>query len=150
MNPMMAAIKKKRGGMQESDMSGVDESTAQPTQGAGLHEFVAGLNDAQKAQLKGMLDKSSKAVTEIQKGGPSSKEQAMIAEASSEENMRNAAIDESDELEMNAGGEDKSDEIAMSMLDHKAKTGNPDVKPLNLGDRMKMSLAQKLKSKGKL
>ncbi len=140
MDPMMMAIKKKRGSsVHTEDYSDPREEMSQPSaSGGGLHEFVAGLNDQEKMQLKSILDKSNNSSAEITKGGPSSNEQQKIAEKSSEED------------DMNEISEDEHDDIGMSMLDHKSKMDQPGTQPRNLGERVRMDIASKLKHKGKL
>ncbi len=149
MNPMMAAIRKKKGmlgGDHESmghEAQHASDPHSGPKAGAGLHEFVAGLNDQQKGELKTILDKGSNGAQEIAKGGPSSHEKQMIGKEAAAENESNA-------LEQAEHDPQDSDEIAMSMLDHNSKNAAPDQKPRNLGERMKFDLASKLKQKGKL
>ncbi len=148
MNPMMAAIKKKKGMLGDHSMGHESQHVDDPAAsgaGHGLHEFVAGLNDQQKNDLKSILDKSGKGAQEIAKGGPSSHEKEMISKEAQSENETN----QMEQAEHQQPGGD-SDDIAMSMLDHNSKNVEPGQKPRNLGERMKFSLAEKLKQKGKL
>ncbi len=154
MNPMMAAIRKKKGMLNDDHSSMGHESqhvsdphaAAQSQSGAShLHEFVAGLNDKEKGALKTILDKSGNAAQEIAKGGPSSHEKQLISQEAQSENETN----DMEEAEHQQPGGD-SDDLAMSMLDHNSKNVEPGQKPRNLGERMKFDLAAKLKSKGKL
>lgn len=153
MNPMMAAIKKKKGMMGDHDMGhdglhATDDPHMSKPSAAGhgkLHEFVAGLNDNEKGQLKTLLDKSAQGAQEIAKGGPSSHEKQLISQEASAEGETNAM----EQSEHDQPGGD-SDDIAMSMLDHNSKNVQPGQKPRNLGERMKFDLASKLKTKGKL
>ena len=154
MDPMMAAIKKKRAGMVgDHDMGHDAQHVDDPHMnkppaghGSGLHEFVAGLNDQQKSDLKSILDKSGSGASEIQKGGPSTHEKQLIAKEAQAENESN----QMEQAEHEQGPDYDEDEIASSMLDHNSKNAAPGQKPRNLGERMRFGLASKLKTKGKI
>lgn len=152
MNPMMAAINKRKssGGLMgdhgATHPSAVDHGDGQ---GKDLHGLVASLSDHEKQALKGILDKDVNGGMDVAKGNPSKQEHQKIAQASQEENETNAA--EAAEQDPRLGvGEEQSDEIAKSMLDSRHMRGMATEKPRNLGERMKQSLASKLKSKGKI
>ncbi len=151
MNPMMAAIKKKKGMMGDHDMGheGLhdDAHMSHPSASGGgkIHEFVAGLNDQEKGQLKSLLDKASQGAQDVAKGGASTHEKQLIAQEAQSENETNS-MEQAEHAQ--PGGD--SDDIAMSMLDHNSKHAAPGQKPRNLGERMKFDLASKLKTKGKL
>ena len=81
----------------------------------------------------------------IAKGGASSDEQAKIQDAISKENNE-SSLEESQEQSFG----DHEDDIAKSMLDSRHLGGNPPTNPRNLGERMKINLASKLKAKGKI
>jgi hypothetical protein len=148
---LMAAIKKrKEQGTKMGDH--VDMSHAsQHTDDADkdLHGIVASLSDDQKGKLKGILDNHMADSMGIAKGNPSSEEQGHIADAAKAESQTNSLMDQD-------GGDghispDQSDEIAKSMLDSRHLGENPPTgKPRNLGERMKMSVMNKLKTKGKI
>jgi hypothetical protein len=158
MNPMFAAIKKRRGGglMGDHEAShqsqhAMDNDIGQAMEsgdGKDLHGLVASLSDGEKQKLKSLLDGHKP--NGIEKGEPSSDERGKIAERAKEEDAMHAMEDASAIHDDGDEGVD-SDSIAASMIDHKAKSAiESGAKPRNLGERMKMGLAQKLKSKGKL
>lgn len=154
MDPMHAAIKKRRGLIGDHQSMShpsqhVDEQPAdQPQGGKDLHGIVASLNDSEKSQLKNIL--SGDNTQAIQKGGPSSEERGKIAQESSKQNQMQDMEDMSDDRG-NAVDPIDSDEIAKSMLDSRHMGSNaPTGKPRNLGERMKMGIASKLKAKGKI
>lgn len=157
MNPMMDAIKKKKAGLVSSSHEGTHLNTTEHPDSKGpdashLHQLVAGLSDGEKSQLKTILDKSDsagKTAMDIQKGGPSTHEKQAIQAQSQKDDQMNAMDDEQNEHMDDPSGQ-SSDDIGMSMLDHKSKTGDPAIQPRNLGERVKMGIAQKLKAKGKL
>ncbi len=147
MDPMHAAIRKRKSGGMLGDHQASHESVhADVGDGKDLHGLVAGLSDHEKGRLQEILSKD--ASQGIAQGNPSTEEKGKIAQASAEENQENA-LEESQE----ASGQlppDESDEIAKSMLDSRNLRGTASDKPRNLGERMKMSLANKLKAKGKI
>lgn len=160
MNPMMAAIKKRKGyGSEPGDHSAghtpqhtdVGAPSDQPQDGAGkLQAIVESLKPHEHEQLKSLLDQAKPDRSQqIAKGAPSTKEQGKIAEAASQENAQNAMEEHEDD-----GGsgvpEHVHDEIGMSMLDSRHKNGMATEKPRNLGDRVKQGIASKLKAKGKI
>lgn len=155
MNPMMAAIKKRKAGGQavmgdHQDMSHYSEHAEDKSADQkDLHGFVSSLSDDEKSKLKSLLDKD--ASSEIQKGGPSTNEKSLIQSAIKQEDQSNAL--EQQDLEdrhPDAGvSEEQSDEIGKSMLERKHMSGDVG-KPRNLGERARMAIANKLKAKGKI
>ncbi len=154
MNPMMAAIRKRKSGgdglmgdHSASHSSSVDNGDGQ---GKDLHGLVASLSPNEKESLKVILAKDHGMDAQaIAKGAPSAEEHAKIAQASARESQANA-LDEAQEAEDPGIGEDQSDEIGKSMLDSRHLRGMANDKPKNLGDRVKQSIAAKLKAKGKI
>ncbi len=154
MNPMMAAIKKRKSG--DGGMMG-DHGATHPSaidhgdgEGKDLHGLVASLSDHEKSSLKTILDKDqSSNGMDIAKGNPSKQEHQKIAQASAQEDQENA-LEEASESPSQEIGEEQSDDIAKSMLDSRHMRGMATEKPRNLGERMKQSIAAKLKSKGKI
>lgn len=152
MDPMHAAIKKRKGGLIDHGSSGQDEvmpaNSGHKPEVKDLHGLVASLNDHEKHQLKSILSNQDNSQS-IAKGGPSSDEKGKIGAAMNAENMENAAEEASETPHEEAM--EGSDEIAKSMLDSRHMGSNPPTgKPRNLGERMKMNLASKLKAKGKM
>lgn len=155
MDPMYSAIKKKRGLIGDHQGSGHmsqhvsdDTNKSQDHGSKDLHGLVASLSDSEKHQLKGMLNSDN--TQAIMKGGPSSDEKGKIAQESSKQDRENDMEQMSDD-HGNAVDPVDSDEIAKSMLDSRHMGSNaPTGKPRNLGERMKMGLASKLKAKGKI
>ncbi len=153
MNPMMAAIKKRKAGglAVEGDHQDMGHDSAHSDdKQKDLHGLVASLSDGEKHKLKSILSNDSGDKSQaIAKGGPSSQEDAKVKSAIDDENNE-TALQEREEQAPGAPGHD-SDDIALSMLDSRHLGGNPpEGKPRNLGERMKMSLAAKLKGKGKI
>ncbi len=148
MNPMHAAIRSKRmsghsAPMSESEMAPQSAPAHGPgahdEPGKDLHGFVASLSGHEKMQLKGILDQGAKP-NAIASGEPSSEEQGKIQQMASNQDQGGLSLPE-----------DESDEIGKSMLDSRFKNGSMDGKqPRNLGERVKMAIAGKLKSKGKI
>lgn len=151
MDAMYSAIKKKRGLIGDHQGSGhmsqhVEDDTNKDDQGGGkdLHGLVASLSDSEKHQLKGILNTDN--TQSIMKGGASSDEKGKIAQESSKQDQMNEMADQADPMQSA-----DSDEIAKSMLDSRHMGSNaPTGKPRNLGERMKMGIASKLKAKGKI
>lgn len=115
-----------------------------------LHGFVAGLSHEDKGKLKQILAQhSSDKSMQIAKGGSSSEEDAKVSDAMAKEKQMEM-LEDSNMAQSPGIGEDESDDIAKSMLDSRHMRGMATEKPRNLGDRMKQSLASKLKSKGKI
>ncbi len=148
MNPMMAAIKKRKagGGAQEGDHQDMGHGSLHADdKQKDLHGLVASLSPDEKHSLKTILN-SDKGSQEIAKGGASTEEKGKIQAAMDEENSE-SALEEQNEQQPGQS----SDDIALSMLDSRHTGANPPTeKPRNLGERMKMSLASKLKGKGKI
>ena len=155
MNPMMAAIKKRKSAGQavmgdHQDMSHYSEHAEDKTDDQkDLHGLVASLNDEEKSKLKSILDKD--ASSEIQKGGPSTNEKSQIQAAIKQEDQSNALEQQDTEDRYPGSGvsEEQSDEIGKSMLERKHMSGDVG-KPRNLGERARMAIASKLKAKGKI
>ncbi len=163
MNPMFAAIKKRKAGgaaimgdhqdVSHQAQHADDPSTESPhedkSEGKDLHGLVASLSETEKGHLKTILAKDSGSAAQgISKGGASSDEKGKIAEQISKEDETNAA--EAAEDNDGAAGHAGSDTIGASMLDSRFKGGGGEMKPRNLNDRMQMGIAAKLKAKGKL
>ncbi len=148
---MLSALKKKKQGqavegdhqdMVHSDVHSDDKSKD-------MHSLVKSLDEGQKSTLKTLLQADAADTSKIAKGGPSTEEKGHIQDAITKENGTNQ-LEESQEDSSGSAVHD-SDDIAKSMLDSKHLGDNPPVgKPRNLGERMKMSLAAKLKGKGKI
>ena len=146
---MLAALKNKKAGMAKmgdhQDMSHGSEHAEDADKD--LHGMVASLNDTQKTKIKGILDSHMDKSMQITKGGSSSEEDGHVKTAMDKENGE-TALEEKQEQDT---GNIDSDDLAKSMLDSKHLNGSaPATPPRNLGERMKMSLAAKLKGKGKL
>ncbi len=62
---------------------------------------------------------------------------------------KEADLEEQDEHDAGMSS-NESDDIAKSMLDSRSTGANPITQPRNLGERMRMNLASKLKGKGKI
>jgi len=103
-----------------------------------LKGLVSALSDDQKQELMGLLsgdESGGSDVSEIAKGAPSDQERSKIDAKMSEEPSE----------------EDESDEIGMSMLSSADMAQAGVERPSrSLGDRVRMNMASKLKSKGKL
>lgn len=150
---MIAALKKRKSG--GDGMMGDHQDMGHPSQHAAegdkdLPGFVASLSEHEKHSLKQMLDKNPSSALNIAKGEPSKEEQAKIEQQSAKD-----MNEEMQELEaMPAKGsvpENESDEIGKSMLDSRHMRGMAvNDKPRNLGERVKQSIAAKLKAKGKI
>lgn len=136
MNSMLSAIRQRRGGAPGKEE--MNEPAAEMSEGGAapdLEALVASLSAEQKQALLGMLMESAEESSEgIVKGAPGSGEKAEVAERAGSELS-----------------DDESDDIAMSMTDKGALTRSErGAKPLGLGDRAKMYMAQNLKNKGKM
>lgn len=149
---MIAAIQKKKAGTAKE---GDHQDMGHPSQHADdktkdLHGFVASLSEGDKHQLKGILAKDGGGKNEmaIAKGGASTEEQGKIQEAMAKGNQE-SDLEEKQEHDTGMSSND-SDDIAKSMLDSRSTGSNPITQPRNLGERMRMGLASKLKSKGKI
>lgn len=152
MNPMMAAIQKRKSGESLMGDHSASHMSEHADVGAGkdLHGMVASLSPHEKEALRGILDKDKGAGgMDISKGLPSKEEHAKIAQASAKEDNQNM-LEESQETPSAEMSEDQSDDIAKSMLDSRHMRGMATEKPRNLGERMKQHLASKLKAKGKI
>ncbi len=151
---MIAAIKKRKAGGLEAqgdhqDMTHGSEHADDKQKD--LHGFVASLSEGDKHQLKGILAKDSgagKNEQHIAKGGASTEEQGKISEAMAKGNQE-SDLEEKEEND-NGISSNQSDDIAKSMLDSRSMGANPITQPRNLSERMKMHVASKLKSKGKI
>ena len=153
---LMAAIKKrKEQGTKmgdHMDMSHASEHTDDADKD--LHGIAQSLDDGQKSKLHSILSTQLNGKGNIAKGDPSSEEQGHIADAANEENKENklmSAQDENSNDEHSVISDVDSDAIGKSMLDSRHLGGNPPTgKPRNLGERMKMTVMNKLKAKGKI
>ena len=150
---MIAAIQKKKAGTAKEgdhqDMGHPSEHADDKTKD--LHGFVASLSEGDKHQLKGILAKdggAGKNEQHIAKGGASTEEQGKIQEAMAKGNQE-SDLEEKEEHDGGMSAHD-SDDIAKSMLDSRSMGSNPITQPRNLGERMRMNVASKLKSKGKI
>ena len=150
---MIAAIQKKKAGTAKEgdhqDMGHPSEHADDKTKD--LHGFVAGLSEGDKHQLRGILAKdgsAGKTETAIAKGGSSTEEQGKIKEAMDKGN-KESSLEETEEHDTGMSSDD-SDSIAKSMLDSRSMGSDPITQPRNLSERMKMHVASKLKSKGKI
>ncbi len=149
MSAMLAALKNKRAGQAKmgdhQDMAHGSEHADDADKD--LHGLVASLDDGQKTKLKSILASHGDKSTQIAKGGSSSEEDGKVKDAMDKENAETGL---QEKQEQDLGGAD-SDDLAKSMLDTKHLNGStPSGPPRNLGERMKMSLAAKLKGKGKI
>lgn len=144
MSAMIDAIKKRRG-LGGGHPHGGHEGQSEEGGGADLHALIAGLSHEEKSNLQQILSEDMGNASEITKGAPSSEEHKKIGEAIGKENEMNAAEEGEEEIE-NAD----SDAIGKSMLDSRDMGSNPITEPRNLGERMRMSVTNKLKAKGKL
>lgn len=146
MDSMLGAIKARRQGQGSPQMM----SEEQPMMGAKpegqeseMQGLVAKLSPEQKEHLLELLTQESADGQGLEKGEPSSAEKAEVAAKASE--------DQGSEAEGSEISADESDDIAMSMVDSRAKQmADGQGQPRNLSERAKMSMAQKLKSKGKM
>ena len=152
MNPMMAAIKKRKMGNQSlegdhQDMTHHSSHTEDADNASHLHDFVSNLSHSEKQSLKAILEKDKGSGEQITKGNPSSEEKGKIAEAMQHENAETDMEQQED-----AGvSPDEHDEIGKSMLDSRYLGSNPPShQPRNLGERVKMDIHKKLKEKGKV
>lgn len=149
---MMAAIMKRKhhgdksmGDHHTSHMSAADAGDGQ---GKDLHGLVASLNPHEKQSLIAILEQDNgHDAMAIAKGAPSKEEHGKIAQASAKEQSQNTAEEASEPGEI---GEAQSDDIGKSMLDSRHIRGMATEKPRNLGDRVKQTIASKLKAKGKI
>lgn len=148
MNAMLSAIKKKRGAGDHAptheNMESMSHDSKEGHDGSkDMMSLVASLSDKEKYDLKCVLDgHMASDDKKIAQGAPSSEEKMKVSEQMNKQN---------EELEEGPGlGEDESDDIAKSMLDSRHMRGMATEKPRNLGERMKQSLASKLKMKGKI
>lgn len=142
MNGMLAAIKNKRKGQEGDHQDMGHGSQHADDKEKDLHGFVESLNDHEKGKLKSILAQDGNAQG-IAQGDPSTEERGKIQDAMGKENQMNALEEQDEPVD--------SDAIGKSMLDSKYMGSNPPTdKPRNLGERVKMGIAAKLKSKGKI
>lgn len=145
MSAMMAAIKGRKGGMLGHEGLG-HQSQHGDDKEKDLHGFVAGLSEGDKHQLKSILANDAtggKNEQHIAKGGASTEEQSKIEGSMAEEN-KETGLEEEQEHGISGN---QSDDIAKSMLDSRSANIT---QPRNLSERVKMSLSNKLKGKGKI
>lgn len=139
MDPMLGALKARRKGTGLLDEESPKMAADMKDEGkSDLKEMVMSMSPEDKMALLQMLQSDMKAdPMAIQKGGQSPGEKMEIEMAMNEEGM-----DDDNESE---------DEIMESMISSADKTrAENGSKPRNLGERVKMNLASKLKSKGKV
>ncbi len=145
MNGLMSAIKNRRGGGMLNEESAGEEmemsaapKAPQQNEAQGLKALMGSLDDGQKQMLLKMLSADQKITTEpdaIQKGAKGPGETMELEEYVSE--------NEPEE------GHESEDEIMESMISSADRTRvDRGIEPRNLGERVKMSLANKLKKKG--
>jgi len=145
---MQSAIKGRRGSMlndmEENAHQLPDQKEQKPGGSADMQGLVQSLSDDQKSELMGILSQDMQPQKEvnavsIQQGEMGPGEEAELAEYSAEGEQEDAH-----------GGHESEDQIMESMISS-ADKGRVDqgAKPRNLGERVKMSLANKLKNKGK-
>lgn len=143
-DPLLDAVKKKRLG---SGMSLPEGHGEHEEGGKDLLGLVASLSPEERMKMKDILHASDNS-SDVEKGDPSSEEHGKINQAM----QREAQTDQAES--MNEPGQevsdDESDDIGASMLDSKYRNGPIEGKPRGLGDRVKNSIATKLKEKGKL
>ena len=148
---MLSALKNKKAGVaKEGDHQDMTHGSLHSDDAdKDLHGIASSLNDGEKAKLKGILDTHLDKSVQIAKGGSSSEEDGKVKSAMDKENQE---TDLQEQQENSSGSAiHDSDDIAKSMLDSKHLSDNPaPMKPRNLGERMKMTLAAKLKGKGKI
>jgi hypothetical protein len=150
---MLAALKNKRAGATKEgdhqDMTHGSEHSEDADKD--LHSLASSLTDGQKSKLKSILDTHLDKSMQIAKGGSSSEEDGKVKAAMGKENAETDLQEKQEQDEGNASGGVDSDDIAKSMLDSKHLNSSvPAAPPRNLGERMKQSLAAKLKGKGKI
>jgi hypothetical protein len=143
MNAMKDAIRAKRLGEEPKGLMSESLAVAkeEPEQeGKSLNDLVATLSDDDKKQLMLLLkqDMAPQGAKEIANGAPSSEEQMIV--------------DEKATIEGAEGDEDQTDEIGKSMLETRFKNqnANSNQAPRNLGERVQMSIRDRLKGKGKI
>lgn len=143
MDPMMSALKQKRGGLLNDGEENAHQMPEEKNSGGmDMKSLVGALSQDQKSQLLSLLvsgnDGGNKAhpgkapnISDIEQGGMSPGEQSDIEESLGD-------------------GHESEDQIAESMIasSDKNRAAGGD-KPRNLGERMKFGLANKLKNKGK-
>lgn len=154
---MMAALKKRKMEMgtkmgDHQDMS--HESGHTDDADKDMHSIAQSLDDGQKTKLHSILSTQLSGKGNIAKGDASTEEQGKIASAAAEENKESSLLSKDDENSNDEGpiaNNIDSDAIGKSMLDSRHLGENPPTgKPRNLGERMKMSVMNKLKAKGKI
>jgi hypothetical protein len=144
MSAMMDAIKQKRGGAPALAIEAAPTDDGGGDQNQDLKALVASLSDDQKSQLMDMLSQDAgdeTSASDIEKGAPSDEEHSKIAAKMADDSAEDDGDDDSSEM----------DEIGKSMLSSSdiAQAGNGR-QPRNLGERVRMNLAEKLKAKGKI
>lgn len=139
MDAMYSAIKGRRGGLLNDAEENAGQEMPQPApqkKDGDLKSLVSSLSDDQKMQLLGILMKDQgmgNTKVEIEKGGMGPGEEAELA----------------DESDLEGDEQESEEDIAESMLSSADKMrAAQGAKPRNLGERMKMNLASKLKKKG--
>lgn len=139
MDGMLSALKGRRGGLLGEEAAEA-QAAPQKQESAGLKGLVAALDEAQKAELLKILVKGQEAEGQAQEigegkaAGPG--EKLELEEYVSEYEPEDAHESEEELMESMVSSADKSRAAS-------------DTKPRNLGERMRIGLANKLKDKKK-
>lgn len=141
MDAMYSAIKGRRGGLlndHEENAHQMPEEQGAPKGGGDMQGLVESLSPEQKSQLLALL---------VQEQAPEGEAKPNDAAAIQKGEM---GPGEMAELDAEAGeGHESEEEIMESMISSADKSRvDQGAKPRNLGERVKMSLASKLKKKG--
>lgn len=136
---MLSAIKAKRGNSMADQNTVMNKSPDDQNQAGGMKSLIDSLDDNQKQELMALLSNEiAMKNNDVEKGAPTGNERQIIEKKASEEAEQEGEMPEQE-----------SDEIALSMIDRNSlKKAESNAKPLGLGDRARMAMAQKLKSKG--
>lgn len=148
MDPMMMALQKRKGLLGGDKQEAMVEEKAEAAPKKGMAGLVDALSEDQKQQLLAMLVKDQASgpaeagdTESIAKGAPGPGEMEALADEAEGEGIGMADLGE---------GHESEDEIAESMISSADKMrADKGVKPRNLGERVKVGLASKLKQKGK-
>lgn len=143
MDAMYSAIQKRRGGGLLEEESMVEDEAPAPGegQGGGLKGLVAALDQGQRQELLQLLVKDQ---------GANDRSPEIEVEGAMGPGEEFELERESGETPMERGSHESEDEIMESMVSSADKSrADQGTKPRNLGERVKMDLAKKLKGKGK-
>lgn len=144
MDGMLGAIKNKRGGLLNDQEENAHQppQESKPSKGPDMQGLVQSLSDDQKNQLLSLLVKDQSQDqpdgqmdnTQIQQGEMGPGEEAELGQEA-----------------MDDGSEHESEDQIMESMTSSADKGRVEqgANPRNLGERVKMNLAKKLKDKGK-